>query len=119
MGGRAQVGGLLAALVGLGLCGPARAEDAEKPASRAPILEMTKRAAPSAEKAMTDAIREGALTPAPAAVQEWVLQSDGTMKNTRTGISIALRNVCAPGDFDHEAALAAYNRAQAGKSRSR
>lgn len=41
------------------------------------------------------------------------------MKNTRTGISIALRNVCAPGDFDHEAALASYNRAQAGKSRSR
>jgi len=119
MGGRVLVGGLLAALVGLGLYGLARAEDAEKPASPAPILEMTKQAAPSAEKAMTDAIREGALTPAPAAVQEWVLQPDGTMKNTRTGISIALRNVCAPGDLDHEAALAAYNRGQPRKSRSR
>jgi hypothetical protein len=65
---------------------------------------------------MSDSVREGILTPPPPPVQEWVLQPDGSMKNTRTGISVALRNVCAPGDMEHEAALAAFKRSHARKS---
>jgi hypothetical protein len=68
---------------------------------------------------MSDSVREGILMPAPPPVQEWVLQPDGSMKNTRTGISIALKNVCAPNDPDHEAALDAFRRGQARKTRSR
>jgi hypothetical protein len=41
------------------------------------------------------------------------------MRNTRTGLTMAIRNICAPGDMDHEFALAAYRQAQAGKTRRR
>jgi len=41
------------------------------------------------------------------------------MRNTRTGVGMVVRNVCAPGDMEHESALAAYKQAQAGKLRRR
>ena len=116
--GRVLVAGLLVTLAGLGMSGPAVADD-EKPAPPPTIFELTKPQVPSALKGMSDSVREGILMPAPIPVQEWVLQPDGSMKNTRTGISIALKNVCAPGDLDHEAALDAFKRAQARKTRSR
>jgi|GEM_PF-935111 len=118
---------LLAGLLGLWASTPAAAEG-DKPAPATPaaaqgdkpapptIFELTKPQVPSAIKGMSDAVREGILTPPPPPVQEWVLQPDGSMKNSRTGISIALRNVCAPGDMEHEAALAAFKRSQARKS---
>ena len=105
---------LLAGLLGLWASTPAAA-DGDKPAPPT-IFELTKPQVPSAIKGMSDAVREGILTPPPPPVQEWVLQPDGSMKNTRTGMSIALRNVCAPGDMEHEAALAAFKRSQARKS---
>jgi len=116
--GRVLVVGLLVALAGLWTCGPTAADD-EKPASPPTIFELTKPQPPSALKGMADSVREGILMPAPTPVQEWVLQPDGSMKNTRTGISIALKNVCAPNDLDHEAALNAFKRAQARKTSSR
>ena len=105
---------LLAGLLGLWTSTPAAAEG-DKPAPPT-IFELTKPQVPSAIKGMSDSVREGILTPPPPPVQEWVLQPDGSMKNTRTGISVALRNVCAPGDMEHEAALAAFKRSQARKS---
>src|SRR5262249_4446972 len=112
--------GMAAALAGavLGLWGatPAAAPD-DKPTSPPPtIFQPTKPQGPSAPKGMADPGRQGSLTPPPPPVQEWVLQPDGSMKNTRTGITVALRNVCAPGDMEHEAALAAFKRSQARKS---
>ena len=115
---RILVVGLLVALAGLWMSGPTAADD-EKPASPPTIFELTKPQVPSALKGMSDSVREGILMPAPPPVQEWVLQPDGSMKNTRTGISIALKNVCAPNDPDHEAALDAFRRGQARKTRSR
>jgi hypothetical protein len=103
------------ALLGLWAPMPAAAEG-DKPAPPPTIFELTKPQVPSAIKGMSDSVRESLLTPPPAPVQEWVLQPDGSMKNLRTGITIALRNVCAPGDMEHEAALAAFKRSQARKS---
>src|SRR5215470_16984769 len=114
-GERLVAAALLGALVGLWACGPAAA-DGDKPAPPPTIFELTKPQVPSAIKGMSDSVRESLLTPPPPPVQEWVLQPDGSMKNTRTGITIALRNVCAPGDMEHEAALAAFKRSQARKS---
>jgi hypothetical protein len=116
--GRILVVGLLVALAGLWMAGPTAAND-EKPAPPPTIFELTKPQVPSALKGMSDSVREGILMPAPAPVQEWVLQPDGSMKHTRTGVSIALKNVCAPGDLDHEAALDAFRQAQARKTRPR
>jgi hypothetical protein len=116
--GRILVIGLLVALAGLWMAGPTAAND-EKPAPPPTIFELTKPQVPSALKGMSDSVREGILMPAPAPVQEWVLQPDGSMKHTRTGVSIALKNVCAPGDLDHEAALDAFRQAQARKTRPR
>jgi hypothetical protein len=117
-GGRVWVAAVLVTLAGLWTCAPAAADD-EKPAPPPTIFELTKPQVPSAIKGMSDSVRESLLMPAPPAVQEWVLQPDGSMKNTRTGISMAIKNVCAPGDLDHEAALDAFQRAQARKTRSR
>ncbi len=114
---RVLVGGLLAALTGLGTFSTARAEDAHQPSPPPLILTLPNRPTESSEKAMTEAIREGALAPKPSPVEDWVLQPDGSMRNTRTGLGIVVRNVCAPGDMEHESALAAYKRAQAGKLR--
>jgi hypothetical protein len=114
---RALVGGLLAALIGLGTLSTARAEDAHQPAPPPIILTLPSRPIESSEKAMTEAIRDSIQAPKPSAVQEWVLQPDGSMRNTRTGLAMAIRNVCAPGDLEHESALAAFKQAQAGKLR--
>ena len=92
------------------------AAEGDKPSPPPTIFELTKPQVPSALKGMSDSVREGILMPPPPPVQEWVLQPDGSMKNTRTGMSIALRNVCAPGDMEHEAALAAFKRSQARKN---
>ena len=113
---RVMLAACLVALAWLWLCGPAAAEG-DKPAPPPTIFELTKPQVPSAIKGMSDSVRESLLTPPPPPVQEWVLQPDGSMKNTRTGVSIALRNVCAPGDMEHEAALAAFKRSQARKNR--
>ena len=115
---RMVAAGSLAALAGLWMCAPAAA-DSEKPAAPPSIFELTKPQVPTATKGMSDSVRESILMPPPPAIQEWVLQPDGSMKNTRTGISMALKNVCAPGDLEHEAALDAFRRAQARKNRSR
>jgi len=117
--GRAAAAAFLGALVGLGTCIPAVAADGDKPSPPPTIFELTQPQVPSALKGMSDSVRESLITPPPPPIQEWVLQPDGSMKNTRTGVSIALRNVCAPGDLDHEAALDAFKRAQARKNRAR
>ena len=57
--------------------------------------------------------------PKPSAPEEWVLQPDGSMRNTRTGLAMVIRNICAPGDMEHESALAAYKQAQSGNRRRR
>ena len=114
--GQVAAAGFLVAAALLLTCAPVAA-DADRSAPS--IFELTKPQVPNAIKGMSDSVREGILMPAPPAVQEWVLQPDGSMKNTRTGISMAIRNVCAPGDLDHEAALDAYRRVQARKTRSR
>jgi len=113
---RVVAAAFLGALVGIWVPMPAAAEG-DKPASPPTIFELTKPQVPSAIKGMSDSVRESLLTPPPPPVQEWVLQPDGSMKNTRTGVTIALRNVCAPGDMEHEAALAAFKRSQARKNR--
>ncbi len=112
---RVVAAAFLGALLGLWAPMPAAAEG-DKPAPPPTIFELTKPQVPSAIKGMSDSVREGILMPPPPPVQEWVLQPDGSMKNTRTGVSIALRNVCAPGDMEHEAALAAFKRSQARKN---
>lgn len=114
---RTLVCGLLAALTGLGMLSTARAEDAHPPLPPPIILTLPGRPIESSEKAMTEAIRDSIQAPKPSAVQEWVLQPDGSMRNTRTGLAMVIRNICAPGDMDHEFALAAYRQAQAGKLR--
>jgi hypothetical protein len=114
---RALAGGLLAALTGLGMVGAARAQDTNQPSPPPVILTLPGRPIESADKAMTEAIRDSIQAPKPSAVQEWVLQPDGSMRNTRTGLTMVIRNICAPGDMDHEFALAAYRQAQAGKLR--
>src|ERR1700682_2427471 len=111
---RALIGGLLAALTGLGTFGAARAEDALQPSPPSVILNLPTRPIESFEKAMTESIREGALAPKPSPAEDWVLQPDGSMRNTRTGLGMTVRNVCAPGDMEHESALAAFKQAQAG-----
>jgi hypothetical protein len=114
---RVLVGGFLAVLTGLGTSSAARAEDARQPSPPPVILTLPGRPIESSDKAMTEAIRDSIRSPKPSAVEEWVLQPDGSMRNTRTGLAMAIRNVCAPGDMEHESALAAYMQAQAGKSR--
>jgi hypothetical protein len=116
---RALVGGLLAAVTGLGTLSTVRAEEAHQPPPPPVILTLPGRPIESPDKAMTEAIKDSIQAPKPSAVQEWVLQPDGSMRNTRTGLTMAIRNICAPGDMDHEFALAAYRQAQAGKTRRR
>jgi hypothetical protein len=116
---RALVGGFLAALIGLGMVSTARAQDTNQPSPPPVILTLPGRPIESADRAMTEAIRDSIQAPKPSAVQEWVLQPDGSMRNTRTGLAMVIRNICAPGDMDHEFALAAYRQAQAGKLRRR
>ena len=114
---RALAGGFLVALTGLGMVSTARAQDTSQPSPPPVILTLPGRPIESADKAMTEAIRDSIQAPKPSAAQEWVLQPDGSMRNTRTGLAMVIRNTCAPGDMDHEFALAAYRQAQAGKPR--
>ncbi len=116
---RTLVGGFLALLTGLGMLSTAMTEEARPPSLPPVILTLPGRPIESADKALTEAIRDSIQAPKPSAAQEWVLQPDGSMRNTRTGLAMVIRNTCAPGDLDHEFALAAYRQAQAGKSRRR
>ena len=113
---RAVAGGLLMALIGLGF-GTTRAEHAGQPSSLSVILNQTNRPIESREKAFSEAVKQDALAPRPSALDDWELQPNGAMRHKRTGISMVVRNPCPPGDIEHEFALAAYNRALAGKSR--
>jgi hypothetical protein len=116
---RVLVGGLLAVSGALWTSSAARAEDARPPSSPPVILTLPGRPIESSDKALSEDIRDSIRAPKPPAVNEWVLEPDGSMRNTRTGIAMVIRNVCAPGDIDHEFALAAYRKAQAGKLRNR
>ncbi len=115
--------GMLAAAVGLMMSGAARAEEAGQPApAQQPpsvILNLINRAGlPEArDKAFTESIKRDALAPRSSALDDWEPRPDGSMRHKRTGVSLIVRNPCPPGDIEHEFALAAYNRAMAGKSR--
>ena len=110
LGGRALVVyGLLAALAGLGMCGPARADGGDQPVLPPSLFEITRTPVPSAEKAMNDAVREGALATPPAAGKECVHHSGGAKNKKRLSIPTALKNLCAAGQPDHAAAPATDN----------
>ena len=116
-------GGVLAAVVGLMTTGTARAEEAGQPApSPQPpslILNLMNQPGPveSWDKAFIESIKRDLLAPRPSPLDDWQAQPDGSMRNKRSGVSLIVRNPCPPGDIEHEFALAAYNRAIAGKSR--
>jgi hypothetical protein len=77
------------------------------------ILELMNRPAESQEQAFNRSLRSDGVAPAGPGVDVWEPQSDGSMRNKKTGLSITVRNPCPPGDVEHEFALAAYNRAMA------
>ena len=116
-------GGVLAAVIELMTTGMAPAEEAGQPAlSPQPpslILNLMHQPGPveSRDKAFTESIKRDLLGPRPSPLDEWEAQPNGSMRNKRSGVSITVRNPCPPGDIEHEFALAAYNRAMAGKSR--
>jgi hypothetical protein len=116
-------GVVLAAVVGLTMSGAARSEEAGQraPSEQIPfmILNLMNQSGvvESRDKAFSESIKRDALSPRPAALVEWELQPNGSMRNKRSGVSLVVRNPCPPGDIEHEFALAAYNRAVAGKSR--
>jgi len=109
---RVLVGGVLAAVVGLGLPAVAAAGAGQVPAASSIILDLANRPPESRERAFSEDIKRDALAPRPSAVDEWEPQPDGSMRNRKTGISITVRNPCPPGDIEHEFALAAYNRSK-------
>src|SRR6266536_1970186 len=117
------VGGVLAAVVGLTVTGGARAEEAWQPAlpQQVPpaILNLTNQSGTleSRDKAFTESVKRDALAPRPSALDDWEPQSDGSMRNKRSGVRLIVRNPCPPGDIEHEFALAAYNRALSAKPR--
>ena len=116
-------GGVLAAVVGLMTTGTALAEEAKQPAPTPQppslILNLMNQPGPveSWDKAFTESIKRDLLAPRPSPLDDWQAQPDGSMRNKRSGVSLIVRNPCPPGDIEHEFALAAYNRAIAGKSR--
>jgi hypothetical protein len=116
-------GGALAAVAGLMTTGTALAEEATQvaptPQASSLFLNLMNQPGPveSWDKAFVESIKRDALAPRPSPLDDWVAQPDGSMRNTRSGVSIVVRNPCPPGDIEHEFALAAYNRAMAGKSR--
>jgi hypothetical protein len=116
-------GGVLATVVGFLTSGTTLAEEAGPPApSPQPsslILNLMHQPGPieSREKAFIESIKRDLLAPQPSPLDDWVAQPDGSMRNKRSGVSLIVRNPCPPGDIEHEFALAAYNRAMAGKSR--
>ena len=116
-------GGVLAAVVGLMVTGGARAEEARQPAppQQVPpaILNLANQSGTleSRDKAFTESVKRDALAPRPSALDDWEPQSDGSMRNKRSGVRLIVRNPCPPGDIEHEFALAAYNRALSAKPR--
>jgi len=116
------LGGLAVAIGIAGAPGALRAEDpAPKAVPQVPqvILNLSNQngTLESRDRAFTESVKRDALAPRPSAIDEWEAQADGSMKNKRSGVSITVRNPCPPGDFEHEFALAAYNRAMAAKRR--
>jgi hypothetical protein len=109
---RLLASGLAAALVAIGATAVAAEEPAARPA-RSVIMELTNRPIESQEQALREAIKADAQAPAPSPIDMWEPQPDGSMRHRKTGVSIAIRNPCPPGDIEHEYALAAYNRAMA------
>ena len=81
---RALIGGLLATLTGLGTFGAARAEDARQPSPPSVILTLPARPIESSEKAMTEAIKEGALA--------WKIHERTVI--TATSVSMGCRRTC-------------------------
>src|SRR5439155_648806 len=71
----------------------------------------------SRDKAFTESVKLDALAPRPSPLDDWEPQSDGSMRNKRSGVRLIVRNPCPPGDIEHEFALAAYNRALSAKPR--
>jgi len=113
------IGGVLAGVVWLTMTGAAHAQEAGQVAPAQPsspmILNLMNQsgAIESQEKAFNEAIKFGALAPPRSAIDDWVPQPDGTVKNARTGMRVYLRNPCPPGDMEHEVALASYYQALA------
>jgi hypothetical protein len=102
----------MALVAGLMLPAAAGAGEPGRPSATSIILEMMNRPVESRERAFSEAVKQDALAPRPSPVDEWVPQPDGSMRNTKTGLTITVRNPCPPGDIEHEFALAAYNRAK-------
>ena len=120
---RSRVAGRVLAVVGLMTTGTALAGETGQPAPSAQspslILNLMNQPGPAEarEKAFIESIKRDLLAPQPSPMDDWVAQPDGSMRNTRSGVSMIVRNPCPPGDIEHEFALAAYNRALAGKLR--
>ncbi|MGH7365228.1 MAG: hypothetical protein ACREKQ_12555 [Candidatus Rokuibacteriota bacterium] len=108
-------------MVAAGLAWPAAAGAQEAGAKKPSIIfNLINRPAESVEsrdEAFNEAIKRDALAPRPSPMDEWEPQPDGSMRNKKSGVSITVRNPCPAGDIEHEFALAAYNRAMAGRSR--
>src|SRR5438552_16859934 len=82
---RTLVGGFLALLTGLGMLSTAMAEEARPPPLPPVILTLPGRPTESADKALTEAIRDSIQAPKPSAAQACVLQPARSMRTTRTG----------------------------------
>ncbi|HYB70739.1 MAG TPA: hypothetical protein VEH80_08715 [Candidatus Bathyarchaeia archaeon] len=63
-------------------------------------------------KAFTESVKRDAMAPQPSPMDDWEVQPDGSVKNKKTGMRVVLMNPCPAGDMEHEAALAAFNRAK-------
>ncbi|MEX2222283.1 MAG: hypothetical protein WEG40_10855 [Candidatus Rokuibacteriota bacterium] len=117
---RALLGSVVLVAAGLVCPVAASAQEAGAPAKPSVIFNLINRPAGSVEsrdRAFNEAIKQDALAPRPSPMDEWEPQPDGSMRNRKSGISVTVRNPCPAGDIEHEFALAAYNRAAAGRSR--
>ncbi len=110
MAKRVLLSGVLAALAGLGATG-VQAADTSQQSGTPMILDLLNRQIEPQDKAFNESVKRDAAQPKPSAIDDWEPQADGSMRNKRTGVSITVRNPCPPGDLEHDAALAAYNRA--------
>ena len=117
------VGGVLATVAGLTVTGTGRAEGpGTPPASSPPLPSMILNlldepgSVKSREKSFIESMKRDVAAPKPS-MEDWEPQPDGSMRNKRSGVRLIVRNPCPPGDIEHELALAAYNRATAGKPR--
>jgi len=118
-----SVAALVAGVAGLMVTEAGRAEEPGNATPSQPtpsmILNLINQSAPaeSPDKALTESLKRDAAAPRSSPVDDWEPQPDGSMRNKRSGIRLVVRNPCPPGDIEHEFALAAYNRAMAGKPR--